>query len=95
MTNKKTNSIIFKLYELTNKENFIQFLDISIITFSALLGFYTFISIHIYIASQNYPNWITSSNLQDCSIFLTYLNSLYFIITTITTVGYGDLLGNS
>ena len=96
MTNKKTNSVIFWLYELTNKENSIQdFLDISIITLSSLFGFYTFISLHIFIASQNYPNWITSSNLQDHSILLIYLNSFYFIITTITTVGYGDLLGSS
>ena len=59
------------------------------------MGFYTFISIHIFIANQNYPNWITIANLQDSSIFLIYLNSFYFIITTITTVGYGDMLGHS
>ena len=96
MTNKKKNAFIFQLYELTNENNTLEhILNIIIIFFSAFFGFYTFISIHIFIANQNSKSWIISYNLQDSSIFLLFLNSFYFIITTITTVGYGDMLGNS
>ena len=96
MTNKKTNSIILKLYDILNDYSLSEkIIDIPIIFFSVFFGFFTFISIHIFIANQNYPNWITLADLQDRSIFIIYLNSLYFIITTITTVGYGDMLGPS
>ena len=96
ITNKKTNSLIFQLYELTNEKYLAEnILDILIIFFSTFFCFYTLISIHIFIANQNFPNWIESNNLMDKPIFLLYLNSFYFITTTITTVGYGDMIGNS
>ena len=94
--NKKLNSIIFKLYEFTNEKYLIEnILDISIIFLSAFFGFFSFISVHIFIANQNYPNWIENSNVQDSPIMLLYLYSFYFITTTITTVGYGDMIGSS
>ena len=96
ITNKKTNSLIFQLYELTNEKYFAEhILDILIIFFSIFFCFFTLISIHIFIANHNFPNWIESNNLMDKNIFLLYLNSFYFITTTITTVGYGDMIGNS
>ena len=96
MVRQKKNIIIFKLYELTNENNIAEkVLNICIIFFSAFFGFYTIISIHIFIANQNPQSWIITYNLQDSSISLIFLNSFYFIITTITTVGYGDMLGNS
>ena len=96
ITNKKTNSLLFQLYELTNEKYLAEnMLDISIIFFSTIFSFFTLISIHIFIANQNFPNWIESNNLMDKPIFLLYLNSFYFITTTITTVGYGDMIGNS
>ena len=96
VTNRKTNLVLFKLYELSNENNYVEkILDITIMFFSVFFGFFTIISIHIFIANQNYKNWITLANIQDRSIFIIYLNSFYFIITTMTTVGYGDMLSNS
>jgi len=96
ITNKKTNSLIFQLYELTNEKYLAEnILDVSIIIFSTFFSFFTLISLHIFIANHNFPNWIESNNLMDKPIFLLYLNSFYFITTTITTVGYGDMIGNS
>jgi len=96
ITNKKNNSIIFQLYELTNEKYLAEdILDIFITFLSTFFCFFTLISIHIFIANQNYPNWIESNNLMDKPIMLLYLNSFYFITTTITTVGYGDMIGNS
>ena len=56
-----------------------------------ILGFNIFICYHIYIGRQNYPNWITATNNQDKNFLHLYMISCYFLITTITSVGYGDI----
>ena len=56
-----------------------------------ILCFNIFICYHIYIGRQNYPNWIVDTNNQDKTFINLYLISLYFLITTITSVGYGDI----
>ena len=50
------------------------------------------ICIHIYMAELSYPNWIISFNLEDKSFLSIYLASFYFIIATMTSVGYGDIV---
>ena len=40
---------------------------------------------------QTYPNWILATNNQDKDFINLYLISFYFLITTITSVGYGDI----
>jgi hypothetical protein len=40
-------------------------------------------------------NWIEAGSFQDQSMGGLYLTSFYFAVTTITTVGYGDISGNS
>ena len=50
------------------------------------------ICIHIYISEKSYPNWIVSNNLQDKSFIDIYLASFYFVIATMTSVGYGDIV---
>jgi hypothetical protein len=42
-------------------------------------------------AEQSYPNWIVSNNLADKHFIDIYLASFYFIIATMTSVGYGDI----
>ena len=43
-------------------------------------------------ARLSYPNWIISSNLQDKTFIEIYLASLYFVMATMTSVGYGDIV---
>ena len=43
-------------------------------------------------AQLSFPNWIFSSNLQDKKFIDIYLSSLYFIMATLTSVGYGDIV---
>ena len=50
------------------------------------------ICIHIYMAELSYPNWIVSFNLENKSFLDIYLASFYFIIATMTSVGYGDIV---
>ena len=63
--------------------------NLAIITLSVLNIFVCF---HIYIGKLSYPNWILSTKVQDKSFLDIYLSSLYFIIATMTSVGYGDIV---
>jgi len=51
--------------------------------------------IFIFLGRYSYPSWIIKLNIQDESYLNLYLTSTYFIIVTITTVGYGDITGDS
>lgn len=39
----------------------------------------------------HYKSWILSNDLLDATIYEKYISALYFIVATITTVGYGDI----
>ena len=69
-------------------ESIFQITNIALITMSVVN---IFICFHIYIDKMSYPNWILSSRLQDSSFYGLYLGSLYFIIATMISVGYGDI----
>ena len=43
----------------------------------------------------NPETWVVRYGLQDLSDFELYLSSLYFTVTTITTVGFGDISGGT
>ena len=49
----------------------------------------------IFLGKNSYPGWIMKINIQDESYLNIYITSLYFILVTITTVGYGDITGDS
>ena len=51
--------------------------------------------LHIFISSTAYPNWITYKKLDTSSFITIYLTSIYFLITTVTSVGYGDIIGST
>ena len=60
--------------------------------------FIFFIALHyiacifIFIGKNYYPNWIVKNNLESNNNFLDlYITSIYFMIATLTTVGYGDI----
>ena len=51
--------------------------------------------IHIFISRNSYPSWINNLKLNNSSFLKIHVTSIYFIITTVTSVGYGDITGNS
>jgi hypothetical protein len=63
--------------------------------FVSLLILHLTACVHIFISSTSFPNWIIYKNLGESPLIDVYLNSIYFLITTVTTVGYGDIIGNS
>ena len=48
----------------------------------------------IFVGRNTYNSWIIELNIQDESYLNIFIASIYFIIVTITTVGYGDITGN-
>ena len=51
--------------------------------------------LYIFLGNNYYPSWIIKLTIQDESYLNIYLTSLYFVIVTITTVGYGDITGDT
>ena len=49
----------------------------------------------IFIGKNSYPGWIMKINIHNEPYIDIYISSIYFILVTITTVGYGDITGDS
>ena len=90
--NKKVNRGINYFYEIIS-ENYTLEKTVKMILFIIwiAMGFNFFICYHIYIGLQSYPNWILKTDNQDASFLKIYIASFYFLIATITSVGYGDI----
>ena len=89
---KKVNRGINNFYEIIS-ENYTLEKTMTMILFTiiCIIGFNFFICYHIYIGLQSYPNWILKTNIQDAPFLTKYITSFYFLIATITSVGYGDI----
>ena len=91
----KINKFAESIYDLCSKnflaEKFFEILKMVLITFSIL---HILVCWHIFIGHHFYPSWLSmlqgnNSINGDLSI---YIASLYCLITTLTTVGYGDIV---
>ena len=91
--NKRANFIYYKITILISRNDYLEKIFNIFLTFVVyFLGFYYFISVHIFIGQNSYPNWIIKTNSQNKNLFELYLTSFYYLITTMTTVGYGDIV---
>ena len=89
----KKNRALDLLYEYISENYYLeQSINFLIFIFECLLFLHTFICFHIFFGHQKYPNWINFKNIENNSFFDVYITSFYFIITTMTTVGYGDIV---
>ena len=94
--NGRKNYIYSKITLLVSKNDYSEKIFNIFMTFIFyFFGFYFFISVHIFIGQHSYPNWIIKSNSENKSLFILYLTSFYYLLTTMTTVGYGDIVCNS
>ena len=90
---KKKNKALEDFYTYLSVNYYLEELTKFLIYFFIFFLFiHLFICMHIYLSFQNYPNWITNINIINKSFFDIYIASFYFMITTITTVGYGDIV---
>ena len=100
---------VIKIYKMINDNSTISYFS-QIVSQNELLDdhggiismiFITLISLNmvtcifIFLGNNYYPGWIIKLNIQDKSYLYIYLTSVYFIIVTLTTVGYGDITGQT
>ena len=92
--NNRKNNRAFYLFSQKASDNYSseRFYQISVFSITIISVLNIFICFHIYMAKLSYPNWILSSKLQDKPFIEIYLASLYFILATMTSVGYGDIV---
>ena len=90
------NSTKTYILELLSK---IEVIDDNINTLEIIFIFISCLNIttclYVFLGKNYYPSWIIKLNIQDESYINIYLTSLYFVVVTITTVGYGDITGNA
>ena len=91
-SNIVTNYITNTLNAVTFFENW-SYLIFNICLFFLLLHLTA--CIHIFISCTTMPNWIILNDFNMSSFPTIYLASIYFLITTVTSVGYGDITGNT
>ena len=92
----KENNTITKFIEIISYNEFIDNYGYILYSIFYSLSFLNLCAcIYIFIGKHSYPGWIMKANLQDQSYINIYVASFYFILVTITTVGYGDITGNS
>ena len=88
----KKNRVIEVLYEKISKNYSLEKIINVIIYIIFIISFcHSLICIHIFIGKQNYPNWMVFIHIENKRLYDKYISSFYFIITTMTTVGYGDI----
>ena len=90
---KKQNMALEDFYTYLSESYYLENLVIFLIYFIIFFLFvHLFVCFHIYITLRSYPNWIIHINLINGTFLEKYLTSFYFMVTTMTTVGYGDIV---
>ena len=95
IVDKKTNLAINNIIKFLDKFPCFENYEFLFEFFLSLSVIHITTCIHIFISRNSYPNWIISNNLIESSYISIYFTSFYFIITTLTTVGYGDITGKN
>ncbi len=96
---------IFKVFKVYSKNKFVnecfnflshyqhisQWGSLYLDVFVFFMGLHFVASLFIFIGRNQYPNWIIKLELENSSFIHIYIASIYYLIATITTVGYGDI----
>ena len=90
---KKKNKALEDFYRFLSVYYYLEKVVIFIIYFIIFILFiHLFICLHIFFALQKYPNWFSFVKNNNENFITTYIASFYFLMTTMTTVGYGDIV---
>ena len=93
---RKKNQALDTFLELISENYAIERTTLLIIDSLIFIGIiHCFVCLHIFIGKHSYSNWLIKTNSENYSIFNLYIESLYFLVTTLTTVGYGDITCSS
>ena len=76
---------------LNEINHFSDYLKIYSNIIAFLISIHIVSNLYIFIARNDYPNWIIHYGYEAESYIKLYLISIYYTIETLTTVGYGDI----
>ena len=93
--NKKNQFIMRVTEEASNNPSFTETVDLIIELLLVSFGLHILSCIHIFIGKYTYPGWIFANEFQNFSLSNLYMISVYYLIQTMTTVGYGDISSDS
>ena len=92
----ENNRALSKLIQILLKNDRIEEKsDILLIIFILISACNFGTCIFIFIGRNSYPSWMNAMKFDNKSFFTIYISSLYYLIATITTVGYGDIYGRT
>ena len=95
-TIEEDNTLVNSISDFFSRSEIIDDNKGNIITLFVFLFFLnTATCIFICLGNSSISSWIIKLNIQDDNYLNIYLTSLYFVIVTVTTVGYGDITGDS
>ncbi len=96
---------LIKIVKVLHKNKFLKYLDEQLDKYEHYNNYYhfykiitlTFITMNfvscvfIFLGKNSYPSWITNFGFEEESFIKLYFLCNYYLIETVTTVGYGDL----
>ena len=86
------NKTMDKINDFLNNNDFFSNWNGVLFTLLVLLSLIHFFSCFlIYFGKIIYPGWITVNDIQNNSFSDIYVTAIYYLMTTLTTVGYGDV----
>ena len=93
--NKKNQFISKLIEEFSNIPSLNEKISLLIEILVVIFGLHILSCVHIFIGNFTYPSWLFSNEIQNFSFSKLYIISIYYLIQTMTTVGYGDITFDS
>ena len=90
--NRASNKIVNILFQNNIIE---ENIGIIFVIFILLVSIHFGTCIFIFLGRNSYPSWIHAIGFENKPFNEIYISSLYYLIATITTVGYGDIYGRT
>ena len=92
----KKNGALEKFFELiSDNYTFEKFIYVILHALVYIGVLHCIVCIHIFLGNNSYSNWLILTGAENESFSDKYIKSFYFIITTLTTIGYGDIVCQS
>ena len=96
---------LIKIVKVLHKNKFLKYLDEQLDKYEYYNNYYNFYKIitltfitmnfvscvFIFLGKNSYPSWITNFGFEEESFIKLFFLCIYYLIETVTTVGYGDL----
>ena len=90
-----SNAVMTYLLDKAALTSFGKSVLLYITMFAFFISLHIMASFFIFLGYNNFPSWITNQGLRVDEYFTIYFASVYFVMVTIVSVGYGDILSTN